>query len=86
MADPEAPAFRAARRCSSAIREGNTIGNPRVPQIRQQPVVVSRAAFEHIVGSASTRQRDRRSGVVGVEVTGLETVLAIAGSADRRSP
>jgi hypothetical protein len=25
MADPETPAFRAARRCSSAIREGNTV-------------------------------------------------------------
>jgi hypothetical protein len=25
MADPETPAFQAARRCSSAIREGNTV-------------------------------------------------------------
>jgi hypothetical protein len=25
MADPKTPAFRAARRCSSAIREGNTV-------------------------------------------------------------
>jgi hypothetical protein len=59
LADPETPAFRAARRCSSAIREGNTVGARGFHKSGTNLFVASRVAFEQATLDASLVENSR---------------------------